>query len=116
MSTTLYRSTRGGQSGLKFDEAVLQGLATDKGLLVPETIPSFPPGAPEAWRGLSFEDLAFEVMSLYIGPDDVPPDNLRDIIKRSYGTFRADEVSRAPGPLSSFALSLSLLSLSPLPA
>ena len=85
---TTYRSTRGGQTGLKFDEAVLQGLATDKGLLVPETIPQFPPGAPEKWRGHSFEELAFEIMSLYIGPDDIPPEKLKDIIKRSYGTVR----------------------------
>jgi len=92
-STTKYRSTRGGQTGLRFDEAVLQGLATDRGLLVPEEIPQFPAGAPEAWRGLSFQELAFEIMSLYIGPDDVPPDTLRDIIKRSYGTFRDPDVT-----------------------
>ena len=93
MSTTRYRSTRGGQTGLRFDEAVLQGLATDRGLLVPEQIPTFPAGAPEIWRGLSFEDLAYEIMSLYIGPDDVPPDNLKDIIRRSYATFRDRDVT-----------------------
>ena len=93
MSTTRYRSTRGGQTGLKFDEAVLQGLGHDRGLLVPETIPSFPSGAPEIWRGLSFEDLAFEIMSLYIGPDDVPPAQLKDIINRSYATFRDSDVT-----------------------
>ena len=92
-STTTYRSTRGGQTGLKFDEAVLQGLATDRGLLVPEVIPSFPADAPEKWRGLSFQDLAFEVMSLYIGPNDVPPEKLKDIIARSYGTFRDADVT-----------------------
>jgi len=94
MSTTpLYRSTRGGQTGLRFDEAVLQGLGTDRGLLVPEEVPVFPPGAPEIWRGMSFEELAFEIMSLYIGPEAVKPDSLRDIIKRSYGTFRDTDVT-----------------------
>ena len=93
MSTTRYRSTRGGQTGLKFDEAVLQGLGTDRGLLVPEVVPSFPAGAPEKWRGLSFEELAYEIMSLYVGPDDVPADSLRDIIRRSYGTFRDPDVT-----------------------
>lgn len=34
-----YRSTRGKQTGLRFEEVVLGGLATDKGLFVPETIP-----------------------------------------------------------------------------
>jgi len=37
----LYKSTRGQQSGLSFEEVVLGGLATDKGLYVPETIPNF---------------------------------------------------------------------------
>ena len=36
-----YKSTRGKQSGLKFEEVVLGGLATDKGLFIPETIPTF---------------------------------------------------------------------------
>jgi threonine synthase len=97
MSTTRYRSTRGGQSGLKFDEAVLQGLATDRGLLVPETIPQFPPGAPEIWRDHSFTELAYEIMSLYIGPDDLPEECLRDIIERSYATFRDSDVTPVKG-------------------
>ena len=89
----------GGQTGLKFDEAVLQGLATDRGLLVPEQIPSFPPGAPEVWRGLKFEELAYEIMSLYIGPKDIEPDVLKDIINRSYATFR--DPAEEPHPHSS---------------
>ena len=36
-----YKSTRGKQSGLSFEEVVLGGLATDKGLYIPESIPSF---------------------------------------------------------------------------
>ncbi len=35
-----YKSTRGGVSGVKFKDAVLMGLASDKGLLVPEHLPS----------------------------------------------------------------------------
>ena len=58
--------------GLGFGEAVLQGLGTDRGLLVPETIPKFPAGALEKWKDLSFQDLAFEIMSLYVPPDEVP--------------------------------------------
>jgi threonine synthase len=40
MSVT-YKSTRGKQKGLMFEEVVLSGLATDKGLFVPEFIPNF---------------------------------------------------------------------------
>jgi len=57
----LYRSTRGGQSNLTFSEAVLQGLGTDKGLLVPQRIPTFTPVELESWRGLSFDKLANKV-------------------------------------------------------
>ena len=39
-STIKYRSTRGKEAGLSFEEVVLGGLATDKGLYVPETIPT----------------------------------------------------------------------------
>jgi threonine synthase len=41
MSSIKYKSTRGDQHGLTFEEVVLQGLAKDKGLFVPENIPSF---------------------------------------------------------------------------
>ncbi|KAJ1436892.1 threonine synthase [Ochromonadaceae sp. CCMP2298] len=39
--TIKYRSTRGQQRGLSFEEVVLGGLATDKGLFVPESVPQF---------------------------------------------------------------------------
>lgn len=57
----LYRSTRGGQSNLTFSEAVLQGLGTDRGLLVPQRIPTFTPEELESWRGLPFDKLANKV-------------------------------------------------------
>ena len=34
-----YKSTRGQVSGVGFSDALLMGLASDNGLLVPETIP-----------------------------------------------------------------------------
>jgi len=83
-SVPTYRSTRGGQRGLAFGDAVLQGLGTDRGLLVPESLPKLPEGAPEIWRGLSFQELAFEIMSLYVPRDEVPADRLKSIIARSY--------------------------------
>lgn len=39
--TIKYRSTRGKQNGLRFEEVILGGLATDRGLFVPESIPTF---------------------------------------------------------------------------
>jgi threonine synthase len=41
MTGIKYQSTRGKQSDLTFQEVVLGGLATDKGLFIPQSIPSF---------------------------------------------------------------------------
>jgi hypothetical protein len=47
MSIT-YKSTRGAQLGLSFEDVVLGGLATDGGLYVPATIPSITPAQLES--------------------------------------------------------------------
>lgn len=39
-SATSYCSTRGGAKGVSFEDVVLGGLAEDRGLYVPETLPS----------------------------------------------------------------------------
>jgi threonine synthase len=38
--TITYKSTRGKQKGMSFEEVVLGGLAIDKGLFIPESIPN----------------------------------------------------------------------------
>ncbi|OAA63174.1 threonine synthase [Cordyceps fumosorosea ARSEF 2679] len=81
-----YLSTRGDDSGFTFEQAVLKGLASDGGLFIPEAIPAATNW--QQWKDLSFADLAYEVLSLYISPDEIPPADLRDIIQRSYSTFR----------------------------
>ncbi|KAI9927690.1 hypothetical protein ASPWEDRAFT_184453 [Aspergillus wentii DTO 134E9] len=86
-----YLSTRGASYGLSFEDAVLKGLASDGGLFIPEEIPSLPPSWESEWRDLSFEDLAFRIMSLYISPTEIPSEDLKDIINRSYATFRHPE-------------------------
>lgn len=45
------------------------------------------------WRDYSFQELAFEVFSLYISPHEVPPDDLKEIIHSSYSTFRASDIT-----------------------
>lgn len=88
-----YLSTRGGSYGLSFEEVVLKGLAADGGLFIPEQIPSVPENWESKWKDLSFSDLAFEILSLYISPSEIPPADLKDIINRSYSTFRAPETT-----------------------
>ncbi|KAM3546987.1 hypothetical protein ARSEF1564_000028 [Beauveria bassiana] len=81
-----YLSTRGEDSGFTFEQAVLKGLASDGGLFIPEAIPAATNW--QSWKDLSFTDLAYEVLSLYISPEEIPPADLRDIIQRSYAMFR----------------------------
>ncbi|GAB1215644.1 hypothetical protein ATERTT37_004836 [Aspergillus terreus] len=45
-----------------------------------------------SWKDLSYPDLAFQILSLYISPSEIPPQDLKAIIDRSYSTFRADDV------------------------
>jgi threonine synthase len=76
---------------LSFEEVVLKGLASDGGLYIPEEIPQAPEW--QSWKDLSFVDLAFNILSLYISPAEIPADDLKDIIRRSYSSFRSEHVT-----------------------
>jgi threonine synthase len=93
MTSVTYSSTRGGQKNLDFRTVVMQGLAHDKGLFVPDTIPSVTPAELEEWRSLPFADLAVNVISKFVQDDQVPLAELTDIIKRSCAAFRSHEVT-----------------------
>jgi threonine synthase len=71
---------------------VLKGLASDGGLFIPEAIPSLPDDWSTRWSKLSFQNLAYEVLSLYISQSEIPADDLRQLIERSYSTFRHPEI------------------------
>lgn len=86
-----YISTRGGVEPVSFKDAVMMGLATDGGLLLPERYTAVTGEKLAAWRTLSYPELAFELISAYA--DDIPPADLREIINRSYGTFSHPDVT-----------------------
>ncbi|WP_245465078.1 MULTISPECIES: threonine synthase [unclassified Mesorhizobium] len=77
-----YISTRGHPQRRKFCEILLEGLAPDGGLYVPETYPLVDDAMLDRWRRLSYPDLAFEILSLYI--DDIPPADLKTICAKTY--------------------------------
>ena len=62
-------------------------------MFIPEEIPSLPPDWQKDWADKSFQELAFEIFSLYISQEEIPSDDLKDIINRSYSTFRASNVT-----------------------
>jgi threonine synthase len=84
-----YISTRGGIDPVGFSDAVLMGLASDGGLLLPEQIPDVSDKLAD-WRGLSYVDLAEEIMSLYV---DLPRPDLKKLLEQSYGAFSHNEVT-----------------------
>jgi len=76
-----------------FSSILLEGLAPDGGLAVPETYPRFTAGELAALRPLDYHQLAFAVLSRFA--DDIPPADLRAIIDRTYtaAIFGSDEIA-----------------------
>ena len=81
-----YVSTRGYSEGQRFCDILLEGLAPDGGLYLPETYPSVDEAKLEHWRDIfhreGYAALAFEILSLYI--DDIPTDDLRKLCLKTY--------------------------------
>ncbi len=86
-----YISTRGGIQPIGFQDAVMMGLATDGGLLLPASIPNVA-DKMEEWRHLSYRQLAYQVMRPFIGTE-IPAADLRDLIDRSYDAFEHPDVA-----------------------
>ena len=85
----LYLSTRGDLARKHFCEILLEGLAPDGGLYLPERYPQVDTATLARWREVfnqgaagGYAALAFEVLSLYI--DDIPPAHLRALCLRTY--------------------------------
>ncbi len=86
-----YISTRGGIEPVPFKEAVMMGLATDGGLLLPDSIPHLTRETLDAWSRLSYRELAFKVISLFA--TDIPEADLASLINRSYDSFANREIT-----------------------
>jgi len=81
-----YLSTRGHADRKQFCEILLEGLAPDGGLYLPEHYPQLTAADLSrlrgVWQNQSYADLAFEVLSLYI--DDIPRDDLQALCRKTY--------------------------------
>ena len=100
-----YISTRGGMPPRPFSAILLEGLASDGGLAVPETYPVFSPADLARLRPLSYRDLAFVIISRYA--DDIAPPDLEAIMDRTYTAdiFGSEEIA----PLTTLEPGLHLL-------
>ena len=82
-----YISTRGEAAALSFEEVVLTGLASDGGLYVPETIPTFSKDKIASFAGMTYQELAFEVMSPFVA-GEIPDEDFKVLIDKAYASFR----------------------------
>ncbi|WP_067064120.1 threonine synthase [Roseateles chitosanitabidus] len=103
-----YLSTRGDKAERHFSDILLEGLAPDGGLYLPISYPQVDAATLARWRGLSYADLAIEILSLYI--DDVPAADLRALVGRTYteAVFGTPQIT----PLKPLAPNLALVALS----
>lgn len=74
-------------------------------MYIPEAIPEAKNW--KSWADLSFPDLAFEVLSMYICDSEIPSADLKEIIAKSYSTFRHEKTT----PLTHMQNDLYLLEL-----
>ena len=77
-----YLSTRGDSTARGFSDILLEGLAPDGGLYLPASYPQIDALTLNRWRSLSYADLAFEILSLYI--DDIPAADLKRLVRATY--------------------------------
>ena len=103
-----YVSTRGGMAPKAFCEILLEGLAPDGGLVMPDHYPKVDPGTLEQWRSLAYAELAYEVIRLFV--DDIAAEDLRALIGRTYTKeiFGTDAIT----PLKTLEPGLHILGLS----
>lgn len=100
-----YVSTRGGMAPASFSDILLEGLAPDGGLVVPREVPHVDPDALASWRGLSYPQLAAEVISRFW--TDIPRADLDAMCARAYS-----EQFRRAVPLEPVGGGLALVGLS----
>jgi threonine synthase len=89
-----YISTRDpARKPYSFLAAVMEGLAPDGGLLVPEVIPKISSEEWEDWKKVTrYQELFFLVMRKYISVEDISDAELRTMIDAAYSRFRNCEV------------------------
>jgi threonine synthase len=87
-----YVSTRGQAPELNFEDVLLAGLASDGGLYVPTSLPTFSREQLVAMQGMSYPDLAYEIVSPFVG-DCTDEADLRAILSETYAEFRHPAVA-----------------------
>ena len=75
----MYYSTNHKAAPAALEEAVVKGLAGDKGLYMPERIPALPKEVIAGMKDLSFQEIAYIIADAFFG-EDIEPDTLKKIV------------------------------------
>ena len=88
----LYKSTRGGENNVTASQAILNGLARDGGLYMPESIPQLDVPVNKL-AGMTYQEVAYEVMKLFL--TDFTEEELKNCITHAYDSkFDTEAPSR----------------------
>src|ERR1700704_2121665 len=103
-----YVSTRSGAKPQPFTGILLEGLAPDGGLFLPEEFPKFGPADLSAMRRMSYAELAFAILSKFAG--DILAGDLKGLVEKTYtkGIFGSEDIT----PVKELEQGLYLLGLS----
>ncbi len=103
-----YLSTRGGMAPQPFTRILLEGLAPDGGLVVPQAYPRLTPAELEAWSKLAYPALALEILKRFA--DDIPAVELQALVEATYTAkvFRTADIT----PIKTLEPGLHILELS----
>jgi threonine synthase len=103
-----YVSTRGRNTPQGFCDTLLEGLAPDGGLTVPESYPRIDKVQLASWRHLGYRELALQILRLYA--TDIPEAVLKGLIDRTYtaAVFGSEDIT----PVVTLESGLHLLQLS----
>ena len=86
----MYQSTRGSENHKTASQAVIQGIAEDKGLYVPERIPQLPKPIEE-FTGMTYKEVAFEIIRTFF--DDYTDEEMTYCTDGAYtDKFEAEEI------------------------
>src|SRR5438309_2912730 len=104
----LYVSSRGRAKPRPFTEILLEGLAPDGGLFLPEKFPKFNLADLAAMRRMSYAELAFAILSKFA--DDILSGDLKGLVDKTYTKeiFGSEDVT----PVKKLEQGLYLLGLS----
>ena len=87
-----YYSTRNSKLDKKFDEIIIEGLASDGGLYMPKLFPKININELQNNENITYPELASRIISLYVG-DTIALKELEGIAQNTYKKFSHDKVA-----------------------